>query len=72
MKELPYLGKRKLIKLGDALAITIPKECVETSGLKKGQEVFVLANRDILISLDNNEKRILDAHKKIEELIQGD
>ena len=31
--------KRKLVKTGSSLAVTLPSEIVETFGLQKGQEV---------------------------------
>ena len=67
--SMPYIGKRKLIKVGDSVYLSVPKEFMEGNNLSVGDEVLVLANTDMLVSKKNAEN-VEKAHKKIEELIK--
>ena len=39
------MAKQKIIKVGNSLAVTIPKEVLEKTGWKSGDEVVVEADR---------------------------
>lgn len=63
MSEHKLLGKdiRKVIPVGDSLAITIPKEYVQAHSIKKGDSMEVLFNEIIHITplnLDEIEKKL--------------
>lgn len=69
---------RRLIKLGNSsFAIALPKDWVENSGLKKGEQVFIEkgANGEIIISskfkkINEEKKVLLDLKEKDETSLQ--
>jgi len=42
-------GYRKIIKYGSGLAISLPKEWVEWHRLKPGDEVAIVANKELIV-----------------------
>ena len=68
-KGLPYIGKRKLRKVGGSVVVSIPKEFIKTNNLDAEDEVFVFVDNDLLIS--TNPKHIEKAHEAIENVIQN-
>jgi len=69
-KRPPFIGTRKIVEIGGSLYINIPKQFIEGNRVKAGDEVLVMANRDMLVSKMNVSK-LTKAHKKVEELIKG-
>jgi len=43
------VGSRKLMKIGDSVVIALPKEFLETHGLKAGDRVPIIANHILKI-----------------------
>jgi len=67
----PYIGQRKLISIGGSVYICIPTEFLKENDLKVGDEVTIVARREMLISKSNN-KKLLKAHEKIEQMTKED
>ena len=38
------LFKRKVLRVGDSLGITIPDEVVQTHKIKKGQQIYIMTD----------------------------
>ena len=38
------LFKRKVLRIGDSLGITIPEEIIQTHKVKKGQEAYIMTD----------------------------
>ncbi|MEA3559835.1 MAG: AbrB/MazE/SpoVT family DNA-binding domain-containing protein, partial [Candidatus Thermoplasmatota archaeon] len=45
----PILVKRKIVKTGNSLTITLPKEWLRYNNLEKGNDLCLLATGDIII-----------------------
>ena len=41
---MPVISKRKLIKIGDSIGITIPKDFLDTYSLKRGDVVKIVSD----------------------------
>jgi antitoxin component of MazEF toxin-antitoxin module len=41
---MPNILQRKILQVGDALGITIPKSVVDTYGLKKGAVIYLVTD----------------------------
>ena len=63
----PFIGTRKIIKVGDGVYVNVPHSFLDGNSLKIGDMVGVYANKDMLVSASVD--RVKKAHKKIEELI---
>ena len=60
------MDQRKLIKLGNSsFAVALPKEWVDRSGLKKGDEVFITPNSDGEIIVSHHQKKNLSDKKTV-------
>ena len=71
----PYVGKRKILRVGGSLCIVLPKNFIKDNNLEEGSEIGMVANRDLLLTKDDdvinklNEDLHAHAHKKIRECI---
>ena len=65
--KTPFVGVRKIVKVGDSVYVNVPDSFLESNRLKPGDKVGVYANKDMLVSASVD--RAKKAHKKIEELI---
>jgi len=64
-RSLPKPELRKVIKLGDSLAVTLPDEFVKAHGLEKGHVVLVTYDGYILVRpLTKKERMKLGGEKK--------
>lgn len=68
----PYMGEKKLIKMGTTIYVQVPPEFLKSNGidekdLENGKTVMVMANRDMLVSASPG--RIKKAHEQIEAII---
>jgi len=43
-KKKIITGKRKIIRVGDSVAVTLPREWLERHGLEVGDEIGIVAN----------------------------
>ena len=41
---MPNILKRKILRVGDALGITLPKSIVDSYGLEKGADIFIITD----------------------------
>lgn len=63
-----YGGKRRLVKVGGSVMITVPKEWLKQHGYEPGGEVPFLANRDfVLLSPQSNREAYQTATEIVEK-----
>jgi len=67
LKNPPIVEKRKLVKSGASVVLTLPKKWLEENQLEAGSEIIVVANGDIQIMKSNNEN-VERLNKKISEI----
>lgn len=48
-KSFPTIKKRKIIKSGNSLVVTLPKEWLEDRKLSEGDELMMIVDEDIQI-----------------------
>jgi len=69
---MPLIIKRKIVRVGDSLGLTIPKFIVDTYDLKKGEAIFLITDavdeKFLLIDLKKRSKQEL---KKIVDLTKN-
>ena len=71
----PFVGRKKVVRVGGSLYVLLPKSFLESNELKEGSEVGLVANKDLLITTDDEVvKELVDemhahAHKKIREFL---
>lgn len=51
-KKFQFAGKRKIIKQGNSIVITIPSHLIESEGIKRGDKVNVYSDGDGLMVVD--------------------
>jgi antitoxin component of MazEF toxin-antitoxin module len=67
LKNPPSVEKRKLVKSGASVVITLPKNWLEENKLDAGSEVIVVANGDIQI-LKSNKENVERLNEKISQI----
>ncbi|MFA5061424.1 MAG: AbrB/MazE/SpoVT family DNA-binding domain-containing protein [Candidatus Pacearchaeota archaeon] len=67
LKNPPIVEKRRLVKSGASIVLTLPKKWLEENDLEAGSEIIVVANGDIQIMKSNNEN-VERLNKKISEI----
>ena len=67
LKNPPIVEKRKLVKSGASVVLTLPKKWLEENDLEAGSEIIVVANGDIQILKSNNEN-VKRLNEKISEI----
>lgn len=71
MTETPKIETRKVHPVGDGgLYVVIPIEWARKKEIEKGSEVLVLADNQLVIE-PNNQERIEEAHELFEDFIGG-
>jgi hypothetical protein len=71
-KKKPYIGPRKLVKIGSTVYVSIPKEFLESNDISEeeiseGTEVTCMANKDFLITKDPD--RVDEMYEMIEKFM---
>lgn len=68
---------RKIIKVGDSIAITLPKDMMDTYNLKVGDDVTIIIDREIDNILDDDYIIVIDMkhrgeaiYKKLDRLLE--
>ncbi|MBU2613814.1 AbrB/MazE/SpoVT family DNA-binding domain-containing protein [Patescibacteria group bacterium] len=75
--QQPFVGKKKTIRLGGSLAIVLPKSFIDTNNISEGDEVGLIADKDLLITTDDtiidkvNKQLHEQAHKTIREFLEN-
>jgi len=68
-KRLPVIEERKIFQIGGSLAVTIPSEWLEQTGLKAGSTVTVIANNEIRI-VPSSPKLVERLHEMVEKSLK--
>jgi len=58
---------RKLFKIGDSIAVTIPPDFLKAHGIDAGTKVEILYNNAIVIKPINVSRIIKQVHKEVEK-----
>lgn len=67
LKNPPIVEKRRLVRSGASVVLTLPKKWLEENQLEAGSEIIVVANGDIQIMKSNSEN-IERLNQKISEI----
>lgn len=59
---MPTIFKRKILKVGDSLGLTIPDSIVKTYGLKRGDKISVISD-----ALDEDGLLVIDIKGRTNE-----
>ncbi len=55
IKNMPIIEKRKLVKSGASLVVSLPRKWLEENGLSDGGDILIRANGDLKIVVANQE-----------------
>ena len=67
LRNTPIVEKRRLVKSGASVVLTLPKKWLEENNLEAGSEIIVVANGDIQI-LKSNKENVDRLNEKISEI----
>ena len=67
IKNMPIIEKRRLVKSGASLVVSLPKKWLAENGLSDGGEIIIKANGDLKIVVAN-EENIGEMNKQIENI----
>ena len=71
MADFPYVAKKRVIKLGrGSLAVLLPASWVRDKNVRKGSEVIVLANGQVIIEAATPE-RVQQVHDAVKKFAEG-
>ena len=74
----PFVGKKKIMRLGGSLVIVLPKSFIESNKLDEDSEIGMVANKDLLITTDEaiveklNKELHEHTHKMIRECFEAE
>lgn len=67
-KEIqPIISKRKVFKIGESIAITLPKEWADQQHCKDGDEITVIGNSDLRVLSKYSKESLQRIYDKISE-----
>lgn len=67
LKNPPSVEKRKLVKSGASVVISLPKKWLQENGLGIDDEVIVIANGDLQL-MKNNKENVERINKRISNI----
>lgn len=66
--SIPIIVKRKIVKLGDSLCISLPPDWLRQNDLDKGDEVFLLSNHDVRVLSPNSKVKVYQQISKLVDM----
>lgn len=71
MEGQAIIKRRKIIKVGDSYAVTLPPEWIKQYNLETEGEVLILADKDLRICSPKEKERIEKyLYKRVSELVK--